>query len=281
MKTDSRQLFRQLIADITINEPYAEKEAIAQWVMEHQFGLSRADVMSGKIIEVQRGSLDEIVFRLNQHEPVQYILGEAEFYGRKFIVNPNVLIPRPETEMMVRLLAERFEGQKSISVLDIGTGSGCIAITTSFELPSSVVSATDISAEALDVAQTNAAHLKASVDFIQHDILKDELRMNLLDAVVSNPPYILEQESTMMSENVVRFEPHNALFVPNSDPLVFHKAIGLKARKVLKGGGILITEINEKLGREAFQAMENLGYRDILIVNDLHGKNRFLSAVWP
>ena len=270
-----------MVADITIDEPHAEKEAIAFWVMEHQFGVSRADVMSGKIIEVQRKGLDDIVSRLNRHEPVQYILGEAEFYGRKFFVNSNVLIPRPETEMMVRLLTDRFDGLKSISVLDIGTGSGCIGITVSLELPSSVVSATDISTGALEVARTNAAQLKASLDFFQHDILKDELRINRLDAVVSNPPYILERESITMPQNIIGFEPHTALFVPDSDPLVFHKAIGLKAGQVLKGGGILITEINEKLGRETFQALENLGYKDILIVNDLHGKNRFLSAVWP
>jgi release factor glutamine methyltransferase len=280
MKADSKQLFQQLALGLTIGEPREEKEAIIYWVMEHQFGLSRAEVLSGKPVTVDEPRLSSIIQRLNQDEPLQYVLGEAEFYGRRFMVSPDVLIPRPETEILVQFVVDHFHSQnQNLSLLDIGTGSGCISITLALEIPMASLIATDISDAALAVANTNAERLNAKIQFHQHDILRNELIFGKLDAVVSNPPYILEREKTTLARNVRHYEPGSALFVSDAEPLVFHKAIASKAGKVLKEGGLLITEINEVLGQEAANLFESLGYSEVKVIKDLHGKNRFVSGI--
>jgi release factor glutamine methyltransferase len=281
MKVDSRQLFQQLISDLLIAEPIGEKESIIYWVMEHQLGLSRAEVLSGKLILPDETRLREIIQRLNRNEPLQYILEEAEFYGRTFSVGPSVLIPRPETEILVQLAIDHFKGcDQNISILDIGTGSGCIAITLALELSHATVTATDVSTAALVTAKTNSERLKAKIQFHQHNILQDELIFGQLDAVVSNPPYIPEHERITLSKNVIDFEPGTALFVPDAVPLVFHSVIATKARKTLKSGGLLITEINEGLGRETYDLYASLGYSDVRVIKDLGGKDRFVSGIW-
>lgn len=263
-----------------INEPGDEKEAIIYWVMEHELRLSRAEVLSGKSVTIDESKLSGIIQRLNRDEPVQYILGEAEFYGRKFMVSPDVLIPRPETEVLVQFVVDYFQSQnQNLSILDIGTGSGCIAVTLALELPMAVLVATDVSAAGLKVAKSNADRLKAKVHFHQHDILRQALSFGALDAVVSNPPYILDSEKNTVAKNVIYHEPASALFVPDAEPLVFHKAIAQQAGKALKAGGLLITEINEKLGRETADLVKSLGYSDVEVINDLSGRNRFVSGI--
>lgn len=280
MMVNSRQLFQQLVRDLTIAAPGDEKEAIIYWVMEHQFSLSRSEVLSRKSVAVDDLKLSSILQRLNQDEPLQYILGEAEFYGRKFKVSSDVLIPRPETELLAQFIVEHFHGRdQSPSILDIGTGSGCLSITLALEIPMATLIATDVSAAALAMANTNAGRLNAKVQFHQHDILKNELTFGTLDAVVSNPPYILDNERITLARNVIHHEPGLALFVPDDDPLVFHKAIARKTLKALKEGGLLITEINEKLGRQTADLFQSLGYADVGIIKDLHGKNRFVSGI--
>ncbi len=282
MKIASIELFRQLILELTLGVSREEKEAMVFWILEHQLGLSRTEVLAGSDVAVNELALAGMIRRVNQHEPLQYVLQEAEFYGRKFRVGPGVLIPRPESELLVKAVVDQFNGRISNPViLDIGTGSGCIAISLALELPSASVYGTDVSAVALGIARKNSDGLNAKVQFDQHDILKDPLNIGPLDALVSNPPYVLEQERPTLEKNVLDYEPDVALFVPNDKPLQFHIAIATKARGVLRSGGFLITEINERKGRDTSALFESLGYEEVRILNDLDGRNRFVSAIWP
>ncbi len=274
---DSKQLFQQLLRNLTTDDGREEKEAILLWLLESKLALSRAEIMAGKKVRADQSLFDQIVFRLNNHEPLQYILEEAEFYGRKFRVDQSVLIPRPETELLVKMVVDHFQDSKQeIRLLDIGTGSGCIAITLALELPSATVIATDIRSDALGVAKENAKRLTANVQFQLHDILNDTISMGPLDAIVSNPPYILENEKTFLQKKVVDYEPARALFVPDSNPLLFHRAIAEKARQSLRKGGLLLTEINERLGNDTAVLFESLGYADVQILKDLSGKDRIV-----
>lgn len=277
MIVDSRQLFQQLLRDFTTDDSRAEKEAILFWLLESKLALFREEIMAGKKVSVDQLLLDQFIHRLNNHEPLQYILEEAEFYGRKFRVGPAVLIPRPETELVVKLVVDHFQGSKQeIRLLDIGTGSGCIAITLALELPAATIFATEISSDALGIAKENAKRLKANVQFQKHDILNHTLSLGPLDAVVSNPPYILENEKPLLQKKVVEYEPAQALFVPDSNPLLFYEAIAEKARQSLKPGGLLLTEINERLGNDMAALFESLGYADVKILKDLRGKDRLV-----
>ncbi len=282
MKVDSKHLFRQLVMELTVEESQDEKEAMVFWILEHELGLSRTEVLSGRELMTNDSAITGIMQRVNQGEPLQYILGEAQFYGRKFMVGRGVLIPRPETELLVKSVVDHFKDHpQNPSILDIGTGSGCIAITVSLELPPAFVHATDVSPAALEIARKNSERMHAKVQLHHHDILKNALTFGPLDVVVSNPPYILERERPALATNVVDHEPGGALFVPDNKPLQFHIAIATKARDALKRGGLLITEINERKGRDTAALFESLGYIDVNILNDLDGKNRFVSAVWP
>lgn len=280
MEMDSKQLFHQLMRDLTLSESLEEKESILFWVMEHTLNLSKTEVLAGKKVHVDESELSGILRRLNQHEPAQYVLGEAEFYGRKFFVNSSVLIPRPETELLVKEVLDYLLGSKgNATVLDIGTGSGCIATTLALECPSATVAATDISEAALTVARNNAEQLNAKVNFMTHDIVKDELTLGLFDVVVSNPPYIPLHEKSSLQKNVKDYEPAGALFVPDSNPLLFHEAIAKKTRHVLKPGGLLITEIHEQLGDPTTLIFQSSGFIHVKIIKDLSGKNRFVSGI--
>lgn len=282
MKVDSKHLFRQLVMELTVEESQDEKEAMVFWILEHELGLSRTEVLSGRELMTNESAITGIMQRVNQGEPLQYILGEAQFYGRKFMVGRGVLIPRPETELLVKSVVDHFKDHpQNPSILDIGTGSGCIAITVSLELPQAFVHATDVSPAALEIARKNSERMHVKVHLHHHDILKSALTFGPLDVVVSNPPYILERERPSLATNVVDHEPGGALFVPDNKPLQFHIAIATKARDALKRGGLLITEINERKGRDTAALFESLGYIDVNILNDLDGKNRFVSAVWP
>jgi release factor glutamine methyltransferase len=275
---NSKQLFQDFVHQLTPGDDRDEEKAIAQRVFENVLGLSLTDIMAGKAIAPtpeQLNRLAEIAARLQRHEPVQYILGEAEFCGRVFEVNPSVLIPRPETEQLVQEVLKHTQLHK---VLDVGTGSGCIPITIALEKTSVEVFATDISTEALQTAQANARRLKANVTFTQHDILQDSLKMSNLDVVVSNPPYTAESEKGQMKQNVVDFEPHLALFVPNENPLLFYSAISEKAFGILKPSGMLAVEINERLGREVAAIFAANNFQSVQIVKDLSGKDRIVKG---
>jgi release factor glutamine methyltransferase len=283
---NSKTVFQELVNRLSIHADRQEVESIAYLILEHLFSLSRTQVMSEKEVQLtgnQQSRLQEIVDRINRHEPVQYVLGECEFYGMRFKVNPSVLIPRPETEELVRLVADHLKDHsvQQPHVLDIATGSGCIAIALASEFPEGVIYGTDISQAALETASENNRMVDNRVQFSRNDILTEQLTMSELDIVASNPPYITEKEMISMNDNVLRYEPHLALFVPDNDPLRFYRSISAKAFNALKHGGLLAVEINEAYGRETAACLSAEGFRTVNIFNDLSGKHRIVTGIKP
>jgi release factor glutamine methyltransferase len=249
--------------------------------------------MDKKTDHVDPEKIKEIIDRINQSEPVQYVLEETEFYGRKFKVNKNVLIPRPETEELVDLIIKENRKQKKIKVLDIGTGSGCIAITLGKELPEAEVYALDISKEALQTARENALMNNAKVELIEFDIISPvedkqnspylgqaKLITHNLDIIVSNPPYVRESEKKQMHANVLDHEPYTALFVKDEDPLIFYEKIILFAKEHLTNGGKCYFEINEKFGEKIAELFLKNNFSDVRVIKDLQDKYRMAVGVW-
>ncbi len=278
--TNSKELFNHLVNHVTLQEEKIEIQSIIYLLLENKLGLTKIDILTEKIINLSDPhSLDQYLFRINNQEPIQYILGKEDFYGRSFIINPDVLIPRPETELLIHEIKKFVNQQhkRNLRILDIGTGSGCIAITLALEIPDSEISALDISNEALACARQNAKELKARVVFEKVDILNEEIK-NRFDLIVSNPPYIANSEKENMKRNVLDFEPHLALFVPENDPLLFYRVIGLKSKNALTLGGSLWFEINENFGKEAQNLLEEQGYKNVQIKKDLDNKDRIAIA---
>lgn len=223
--------------------------------------------------------IDEIISRLKKGEPLQYILSEGRFYGMTLEVGPPTLIPRQETEELVEMIIREADGKPDLRVLDIGTGSGAIALALSRQLRFPEVTAIDISGEALEIARRNAARLHADVNFIQADIFRWEPEPDAYDIIVSNPPYICEKEKAKMESNVLDHEPHTALFVPNDDPLLFYRRITDISKRGLTGGGRLYFEINPLYARLLAKETEQAGFTDVRLLEDISHKLRFLSAV--
>ncbi len=257
-----------------------EAENLVFWLFEHHVGLRRSELPLAIPSETNREPLLADFERLLTGEPIQYILGEAPFYGRNFLVTRDTLIPRNETEELVhRILKENLE--PGLRVLDLGTGSGCIPISLALELKSPKVYALDVSAAALEVARQNATALGASIHFIEGSLLEKPLELQKMDLIVSNPPYVPIRDQAEMHVNVVDFEPHLALFVPDEDPLLFYRAIGQWGQQLLRQGGKLYLEIYENLADELVQLLGSQGYEQLRVNQDLNGKNRILSAIWP
>lgn len=223
--------------------------------------------------------INEIVNRLMSHEPIQYILGETYFYGLKFAVSPGVLIPRAETEELVDWIV-RDEKGRSQSLLDIGTGSGCIPVSVEKNCSMTLVEGWDLSEEALEIARINAAENHARVRFCRQDIFNPTgiPGSATWDVMVSNPPYVLMEESARMEKNVLDFEPHMALFVPDHDPLIFYRAITRFAGKHLSAEGSLYFEINETMASETADLLRESGFPDVTIRKDLQGKERMVRG---
>lgn len=248
---------------------------------EHLLNYSKIDIhlkgqdpISSEVLE----NFSKFLARLLDWEPVQYILGAAEFYGLSFQVDPRVLIPRPETEELVDWMVKEERGRVA-DILDLGTGSGCIAVSLAVNLPGAKVSACDISEEALAVARENAAANQAAVGFFRLDILDaGSVLPQQYQVMVSNPPYVSQMEKTFMRRNVLDFEPGLALFVPDSDPLCHYRNLALLGRKYLKDGGLLYLEINEKFPRETVRLLESAGFYGVEIRQDINGKARMVKA---
>ena len=259
-----------------------EAKAVARLVMEEHFGLSMADVLCGRMGD--EAELRQIQQRLLTGEPVQYVLGRAEFGGRWFHVAPGVLIPRPETyELCQWCLPSDPSGWRG-TILDIGTGSGCIACTLAAELPHAKVAAWDISETALAIAQDNARRLNVNVIFSQIDILQLSIincQLSFYDIIISNPPYVCQRERTAMERNVLDYEPSLALFVPDDDPLLFYRAIADYARQALKPGGALYFEINPLYAAELQSLLSKMTYHAIELREDQYGKPRMMKAIRP
>ena len=267
-----------LSAQLTI---YSQEEAenLVFWLFEHHLGLRRSELTLTIPSETNREHLHGDFQRLLTGEPIQYILGEAPFYGRNFSVSRDTLIPRNETEELVhRILKEN--PKSGLRVLDLGTGTGCIPITLALELKDPEVYALDVSVKALDVARKNAAQLGANVGFLEGDLLGKIPNLPLFDVLVSNPPYVPLLDKEEMHANVLNFEPHLALFVPDEDPLLFYRAIGSWGQQLLKTGGKLYLEIYENLANELVQLLLSQGYNQVQVHPDLNGKNRMITCLW-
>lgn len=260
--------------------PPEELKALSMLICCDMLGFDALDIYMGKdmiLSECKQRELENIIFRLQKNEPIQYIRGFADFCGRQFKVAPGVLIPRPETAELVELIVK--ENPDARHLLDIGTGSGCIAISLDKSLPEAKVEAWDVSEEALAIARENNEKLNARVSFRQTDVLADELeRETSFDVIVSNPPYVTEAEKQEMDANVLDWEPELALFVPNEDPMRFYRRIALLGRELLVEGGNIYFEINQAYGRETTHILEMNQYHDVRVIRDIFGKERIVTA---
>jgi release factor glutamine methyltransferase len=279
---DIQQAQRELLDRLT--PLYGEREAaqIGDLVMENITGKRKIDRLLNKDIllsPVQADIFHQYIFGLTKNEPVQYVLHESWFCGMKFYVDEHVLIPRPETEELVEWVATST-APASLAILDVGTGSGCIAISLKKRLPAALVHACDVSPDALKVARRNASTLGADIDFLLLDILDSSLWKDLprLDLIVSNPPYIPIKEKHAMSSHVVDHEPHLALFVKDDDPGIFYQAIARLGQERLSPGGTLYAEIHEDLAGLVVGLFKKAGYQEITVRKDMQGKNRMVKA---
>lgn len=264
-------------------QPYytaEEVSTLSRIVCCDLFGQAPTDYYLGKDIALsskKEQELEDILQRLSRFEPLQYIEGRTLFLGRELWVAPGVLIPRPETEELVELMLKEIPADARI--LDVGTGSGCIAISLAKELPDALVTAWDVSPEALSVARANARKLQADVRFVECDVLACQVdEVGLYDVIVSNPPYVTEAEKADMEPNVLQWEPSLALFVPDDDPLRFYRRIAVLGRDMLADGGRLYFEINRAYGREMVEMLRAMGYVGVRVEKDLSQNDRFVIA---
>lgn len=265
--------------------PKGEADSAAAILMEDIGGYTRTTLFADgdrEISDFVKGRIDSAVARIVGGEPVQYAVGRALFMGNSYIVTPAVLIPRPETAALVDMITDHAGGRSDLRILDIGTGTGCIAISLARALPFADVDASDISAQVLDVARENARNLKTKVTFRQEDILKAAPPATpCYDIIVSNPPYIAESEKADMDARVLDYEPSTALFVPDDDPLRFYRAIAEYALKALVPDGNLYFEINSNYGPQMKEMLADKGFADIEISRDFRGNIRYASARRP
>ena len=281
-----------------------EARALARMALEERFGMTLTDIMFGKVTELsgeKAEELEKIILRLEKSEPIQYILGYETFCGQRFHVAPGVLIPRPETEELVEKAFHLLFGKREEEVckgnaiptkrnaekrvVDIGTGSGCIAVSIALKGKAAGINLNvtgwDISDEALLIAKRNDEYLKAGVTFEKKDILSEQRRKensSYWDLIVSNPPYICLSERNTMERNILDYEPHTALFVPDNDSLLFYRAIALFALHALKNGGFLAFEINQRFGKEVCGMLTSLGFKDVSLTSDQFSNPRIVTA---
>lgn len=286
--------YEQFWQSLTARYETGEARAVARMVLEVGFGMSMAQLLCdglSNLSEAELLRLSEMQQRLLKGEPVQYVLGVADFGPYQLQVATGVLIPRPETYELCEVIVKDFSksSHSPLRILDLGTGSGCIACTLAAELPAAEMTACDISAEALAIAKKNARKLDVSVRFVQGDMLaldhSEELAPERIkmhwDVMVSNPPYICMEEAALMEPHVLEHEPHQALFVPDDDPLLFYRAIADYATKTLRHGGTLYLELNAHYAEDCRQLFIQNGFADVRLMEDQFGKLRFLKATQP
>ena len=285
---DHNLKIKQIISYIkTSLRDYYPPEEISGFIFlifEHFFSMSRTELLMKQDTDICHEFVMKIKYVVNElrkYRPLQYIINQTEFFGLPLFVNPDVLIPRPETEELVDWIIQNHH-EKEYHILDIATGSGCVAIALKKNLPDSQVFATDVSEKAIEIAKNNAQKNNAQVHYFTDDIFNSQSRINHLkfDIIVSNPPYVTEKEKKQMQTNVLKYEPHQALFVPDHDPLVFHRVITDFSIKHLKAFGWLYLEINEAFGKEAMQLLKISGFSETEIKKDINGKNRMIKACW-
>lgn len=266
--------------------PATEIDSFFLLLIDEYLGLQRIDTVlkpDFKIDKDKLSLLNDVIKRLQQEEPIQYIIGKTEFYGFPFLVDENTLIPRPETEELVEWVLKEIESLKldmgkTISILDIGTGTGCIPVSLAKNLPNAKIAAIDVSAKALKVAQKNAELNKVNINFIECDILKAKNLPQTFDIIISNPPYVRELEKVEIQNNVLHNEPHLALFVSDDNPLLFYNKIADLAKKHLSKNGLLFFEINQYLGIETIKMLKQKGFKNIELQKDLFKNDRMIKA---
>jgi len=273
--------------------PETEINSFFYMLTEAALGMKRIDVSLNleTLIEAETyQKIQNAAERLQNYEPIQYILGDTEFYGLIINVGSSVLIPRPETEELVAWIINAHKNKKELSILDIGTGSGCIAVALAKHLPQAKVYALDVSHDALKVARQNAEQNEVTIDFIEANVLNllredgskadwnSGLKALNFDVIVSNPPYVRELEKEMMTANVLKYEPHLALFVTDDDALLFYRKITQLSKAILKANGQLYFEINEYLGKETQLLMENEGFGNVELKQDVFDKDRMIKG---
>lgn len=278
-----RELIDSTISRLTPLYEQSEARWLVRTMLEHFTGMTRTDMLLRANDEVSDLLLDKVAGvtdRLLKNEPIQYILGETYWHGLTLKVTPDVLIPRVETSELIDIIADDCSGRSDLRVLDLCTGSGCIAIALARALPFSQVTATDISAGALAVARENATACKVKISFRKEDLLLGvDLPEGSMDVIVSNPPYICQSEEAEMSANVLDYEPHTALFVPDDDPLKFYKVISREGLRVGAPGARLYLEINPLQVKELVAQLKNDGWTDVQPLRDMHGRERFVKAL--
>ncbi|MGD9328866.1 MAG: peptide chain release factor N(5)-glutamine methyltransferase [Cyclobacteriaceae bacterium] len=275
-----REIYNK-VSDIL--EPIWGEEAfvLSKFILTEVFDLKWLDLISSASIEMDKNlasQLGSIIERLLSIEPVQYILGYAYFLERKFKVSTEVLIPRPETEELVYTIIKNFK-HPSPRILDIGTGSGCIGISLALELKVNSFTGVDNSSAALKVAEENARRFGVTINSLHLDILKDKIRYAGFNIIASNPPYIRPSERKLMKKNVLDYEPSEALFVPEEDPLIFYKKIVSNAQEILVPEGMIFLEINEMYGEEVKELLLHSNYKHVTLKQDIHGKERFVYGI--
>lgn len=273
---------RHFFSELSNLYPETEIQSFFTILVEFKLHLSRIQLALEHNFELDNDDFDFLqnaLLKLKNQIPIQYIVGETAFYGLLFKVDKNVLIPRPETEELVEWILQNHKNSNSLKILDVGTGSGCIAISLAKNLPNADVFALDISEEALNVAKNNAAMNQVKVDFILADILKTEKLATNFDIIVSNPPYVRELEKSQMQQNVLSNEPPIALFVKDENPLLFYDKIAELAKKHLTENGVLYFEINQYLGIETIESLKLKGFKNIELKKDIYGVDRMVKCL--
>ncbi|MDY0078798.1 MAG: peptide chain release factor N(5)-glutamine methyltransferase [Bacteroidales bacterium] len=260
-----------------------EAKQLMQLLIKHFFGFDKVNMALQPELRLSESELLQLHFAVKEllsNKPLQYVLGETEFYGRRFITKAGALIPRPETAQLIDLIIDNEKNRNPLSILDIGTGSGCMAVSLALEFPEAKVTAFDVSAEALEIARENAGLYEVEVDFIKADLLTEkQLYLGLqADLIVSNPPYVRLSEKALMHKNVTEWEPELALFVPDDDPLLFYRALAQLAAEKLNVGGSIWVEINEVFAQEVMAVFAQYGLSNPQCFQDFHGKDRFVRA---
>ena len=276
-------VFQYIKSELQGLYPETEIKSFSYLILEKLTGFSRTEILLNKntlFSNEQHNVIESFIEKLKKFVPIQYILGETEFYGLTFNVNESVLIPRPETEELVDWIRKENNCKDNLQILDIGTGSGCIAISLKHEFPNAKVDAFDISDLALETAKSNASQNELVVNFSKVDILNAPCFDKKWDIIVSNPPYVLESEKTEILVNVLEYEPHIALFVPDNDPLLFYRKIALFAQKQLQPNGKLYFEINREYGKATVDLLSGLGFQNVELRKDISGNDRMIMATW-
>ncbi len=276
----SKKLLQYIKESITLDESEEEVISLSYYIIEHLFDLNKNEIILDRSINISSSelkALHKFLERINDHEPIQYIIGEADFYDRKFVVNPSVLIPRPETEELVHLIISEYKGKKP-KFADVGTGSGCIPVTLAKELNGAKAYAIDFDPRVIRTAKQNSERHGVQVNFMLIDVLRETFPLQSLDFVVSNPPYVTYADRELMKANVTHHEPATALYVKDEDPLLFYRRIAEISAQSLKPEGKIYFEVNEKYADDVKSLLEVMDFEECQVVRDLNGKDRIVHA---